>query len=169
MKGGGSKSGKAELEPTEPDLKDTLSEGAKTAPDKQCPILPEDEVIKKIPAAMKETVELLLLKTGRKGLLPEELGPIMALEKIHMPARIQREITKAAERFNKQGKPLSSLSFVYIYDSLKYQKSSKSARAQPIVTMPTAAENKTWEEQNLAALMAEFGSEGGVENGNGPG
>ena len=158
-----------ELEPTEPDIKDTLSEGAENAPDEQDILLLEDEVIKKIPAAVKETVEYLLLKTGRKGLLPEELAPIMALEKIHMPARIQREITKAAERFLKQGKPLSSLSFVYIYDSLKYQKSSKSARAQPIVTMPTAAENKTWEEQNLAALMAEFGSEGGVENGNGPG
>lgn len=158
-----------ELEPTELDLKDTLSEGAETAPNEQYPILPEDEFIKKIPAAVKETVEYLLLKTGRKGLLPEELAPIMALEKIHMPARIQREITKAAERFLKQGKPLSSLSFVYIYDSLKYQKSSKSARVQPKVTMPTAAENKTWEEQNLAALMAEFGSEGGVENGNGPG
>lgn len=158
-----------ELEPTELDLKDTLSEGAETAPNEQYPILPEDVVIKKIPAAVKETVEYLLLKTGRKGLLPEELAPIMALEKIHMPARIQREITKAAERFLKQGKPLSSLSFVYIYDSLKYQKSSKSARAQSKVTMPTAAENKTWEEQNLAALMAEFGIEGGVENGNGPG
>lgn len=157
-----------ELEPTELDLKDTLSEGAETAPNEQYPILPEDEVIKKIPAAVKETVEYLLLKTGRKGLLPEELAPIMALEKIHMPARIQREITKAAERFLKQGKPLSSLSFVYIYDSLKYQKSSKSARAQPKVTMPMSAENKTWEEQNLAALMAEFGIEGGVENGNGP-
>jgi len=158
-----------ELEPTEPDLKDTLSEGAEAAPDEQETLPLEEEFIKKIPAAMKETVEFLLLKTGRKGLLAEELAHVMALEKIHMPSRIQREITKAAERFLKQGKPLSSLSFVYIYDSLKYQKSSKSARAQPKVTMPTAAENKTWEEQNLAALMAEFGSEGGVENGNGPG
>ncbi|PKL04709.1 MAG: hypothetical protein CVV54_04305 [Synergistetes bacterium HGW-Synergistetes-1] len=158
-----------ELEPTEPDLKDTLSEGAEAAPDEQETLPLEEEFIKKIPAAMKETVEFLLLKTGRKGLLPEELGPVMALEKIHMPSRIQREITKAAERFNRQGKPLSSLSFEYIFDSLKYQKSSKSARAQPKVTMPTAAENKTWEEQNLAALMAEFGIEGGVENGNGPG
>ncbi|MEK0452792.1 MAG: hypothetical protein AGIKBDMD_00735 [Synergistaceae bacterium] len=158
-----------EQEPSEPDLKDTLSEGAEDAPDERETLPLEEEFIKKIPAAMKETVEFLLLKTGRKGLLPEELAPVMALEKIHMPSRIQREITKAAERFNRQGKPLSSLSFVYIYDSLKYQKSSKSARAQPKVTMPTAAENKTWEEQNLAALMAEFGIEGGVENGNGPG
>lgn len=158
-----------EQEPSEPDLKDTLSEGAEDAPDERETLPLDEEFIKKIPAAMKETVEFLLLKTGRKGLLPEELAPVMALEKIHMPSRIQREITKAAERFNRQGKPLSSLSFVYIYDSLKYQKSSKSARAQPKVTMPTAAENKTWEEQNLAALMAEFGIEGGVENGNGPG
>ena len=158
-----------EQEPSEPDLKDTLSEGAEDAPDERETLPLDEEFIKKIPAAMKETVEFLLLKTGRKGLLAEELAPVMALEKTHMPSRIQREITKAAERFNRQGKPLSSLSFIYIYDSLKYQKSSKSARAQPKVTMPTSAEYKTWEEQNLAALMAEFECEGGVENGNGPG
>ena len=162
-----------ELEPTEPDLKDTLSEGAENAPDEQISgsvddktVLPNEEAVfmndedlKKIPAVMKETVEFLLLKTGRKALLPEELAPVMALEKIHLPARIQREITKAAERFNRQGKPLSSLSFVYIYDSLKYQKSTKSARAQPKNPVPSV-EEKAWEEANMAALEAEFGMKG---------
>lgn len=148
-----------ELEPTEPDIKDTLSEGAENAPDEQSSLLLEDEIIKKIPSAMKETVEFLLFKTGRRTLSPEELGSVMALEKIHLPARIQREISKAAERFSRQGKPLSSLSFEYIFDSLKYQKSTKSARAQPKNHVPSV-EEKAWEEANMAALEAEFGMKG---------
>ena len=108
---------------------------------------------------MKETVEFLLFKTGRRTLFPEELGAVMALEKIHLPARIQREISKAAERFSRQGKPLSSLSFEYIFDSLKYQKSTKSARAQPKNPVP-CVEEKAWEEANMAALEAEFGMKG---------
>ena len=148
-----------ELEPTEPDIKDTLSEGAENAPDEQSSLLLENEIIKKIPSAMKETVEFLLFKTGRRTLSPEELGPVMALEKIHLPARIQREISKAAERFSRQGKPLSSLSFEYIFDSLKYQKSTKSARAQPKNHVPSV-EEKAWEEANMAALEAEFGMKG---------
>lgn len=148
-----------ELEPTEPDIKDTLSEGAENAPDEQSSLLLENEIIKKIPSAMKETVEFLLFKTGRRTLFPEELGAVMALEKIHLPARIQREISKAAERFSRQGKPLSSLSFEYIFDSLKYQKSTKSARAQPKNHVPSV-EEKAWEEANMAALEAEFGMKG---------
>lgn len=148
-----------ELEPTEPDIKDTLSEGAENAPDEQSSLLLENEIIKKIPSAMKETVEFLLFKTGRRTLFPEELGAVMALEKIHLPARIQREISKAAERFSRQGKPLSSLSFEYIFDSLKYQKSTKSARAQPKNPVP-CVEEKAWEEANMAALEAEFGMKG---------
>ena len=148
-----------ELEPTEPDIKDTLSEGAENAPDEQSSLLLENEIIKKIPSAMKETVEFLLFKTGRRTLSPEELGAVMALEKIHLPARIQREISKAAERFSRQGKPLSSLSFEYIFDSLKYQKSTKSARAQPKNHVPSV-EEKAWEEANMAALEAEFGMKG---------
>ena len=148
-----------ELEPTEPDIKDTLSEGAENAPDEQSSLLLENEIIKKIPSAMKETVEFFLFKTGRRTLFPEELGAVMALEKIHLPARIQREISKAAERFSRQGKPLSSLSFEYIFDSLKYQKSTKSARAQPKNHVPSV-EEKAWEEANMAALEAEFGMKG---------
>ena len=154
-----------ELEPKkELDLKDTLSEGADPSPDNTQTSILEEEDLKKIPSAMKETVEFLLLKTERTGLLPDELGSIMALEKIHVPARIQREITKAAERFKKQGKPLSALTFVYIFDSLKFQKSTKSARAQPKVETTSTAENRAWEEANLAALEAEFGIRKGGGN-----
>lgn len=192
LKGEGSKSDRQELEPKELDLKNPLSEGA-DAPDGQNPLSPDEDAVsvneeplsaddtallvneeplpendaalKKIPSAMHETVEFMLLKTGRSGLLPEEIGPIMALEKIHLPSRIQREISRAADRFKSKGKTLSSLTFVYIYDSLKYQQSKlkKTAKAEP--KQPEMSEDdKAWEAANLAKMEAEFGSKGGGGN-----
>ena len=177
LKGEGSKNDRQELEPKELDLKDPLSEGA-DAPDGQNPLSPDEEIflvheeplpennaaLKKIPSAMQETVEFMLMKTGRSGLLPEEIGPIMALEKIHLPSRIQREISRAADRFKSKGKTLSSLTFVYIYDSLKYQQSlKKTAKAEP--KQPEMSEDdKAWEAANLAKMEAEFGSKGGGGN-----
>ena len=178
LKGEGSKNDRQELEPKELDLKDPLSEGA-DAPDGQNPLSPDEEIflvheeplpennaaLKKIPSAMQETVEFMLMKTGRSGLLPEEIGPIMALEKIHLPSRIQREISRAADRFKSKGKTLSSLTFVYIYDSLKYQqsKSKKTAGAEP--KQPEMSEDdKAWEAANQAKMEAEFGMKGGGGN-----
>jgi DNA-binding Lrp family transcriptional regulator len=77
------------------------------------------------PPAMRETVEYFLLKTGRTGIQPEELSALRALEEIHTPARVNKEIAQAVERFEKNDKPLSSLTLVYIYKSLQYQNSRK--------------------------------------------
>lgn len=176
LKGEGSKSDIQELEPKELELKDPSSKGA-PAPDEQNSLsvddesvsvnegpLPEnDAALKKIPSAMQETVEFLLMKTGRSGLLPEEIGPIMALEKIHLPSRIQREISRAADRFKSKGKPLSSLTFVYIYDSLKFQQSKKAGKAEP-KPPEMSEENKAWEAANLARMEEEFGMKGGGGN-----
>ena len=176
LRGEGSKSDRQELEPKELDLKDPSSKGA-PAPDEQNSLsvddesvsvneepLPEnDAALKKIPSAMQETVEFLLMKTGRSGLLPEEIGPIMALEKIHLPSRIQREISRAADRFKSKDKPLSSLTFVYIYDSLKYQQSKKTGKAEP-KPPEMSEENKAWEAANLARMEEEFGMKGGGGN-----
>jgi len=178
LKGGGSKSGKAELEPKELELKDPSSKGA-DAPDEQNPLSPNEEAVpvneepifvddtalKKIPSAMQETVEFMLLKTGRSRLLPEEIGPIMALEKIHLPSRIQREISRAADRFKSKGKTLSSLTFVYIYDSLKYQQSKSKKPTGAEAKPPEMSEDdKAWEAANMAKMEAEFGAKGGVGN-----
>ena len=176
LRGEGSKSDRQELEPKELDLKDPSSKGA-PAPDEQNSLsvddesvsvneepLPEnDAALKKIPSAMQETVEFLLMKTGRSGLLPEEIGPIMALEKIHLPSRIQREISRAADRFKSKDKPLSSLTFVYIYDSLKFQQSKKTGKAEP-KPPEMSEENKAWEAANLARMEEEFGMKGGGGN-----
>jgi DNA-binding Lrp family transcriptional regulator len=77
------------------------------------------------PPAMRETLDYFLLKTGRRGIEPEELSALRALEEIHTPARVNKEIAQAVERFGRNGKPLSSLILVYIYKSLQYQNSLK--------------------------------------------
>lgn len=89
---------------------------------------PEDiRLIEKIPLAMRPTAEYLLLKTGRKGLIPSEVGSLLALEKIHLPARIQQEINTAVKRFTTRGRPLPGITADYLYESLRYQ-NSRAAR-----------------------------------------
>lgn len=80
-----------------------------------------------VPAIMREVMEHFFLKTGRKTILPEELSAIRALERIHTPQRIIREIAKTAERYDRNRKPLEELSLVYIYEALKHQTSKRGA------------------------------------------
>jgi hypothetical protein len=83
-----------------------------------------------VPSAMRETVDYFLLKTGRTGIEPEELSAVCALEEIHTPARVNKEIAQAIERFKKNGRPLSSLTLVYIYKSLQYQNSRQNVQSK---------------------------------------
>ncbi|MDR3230136.1 MAG: helix-turn-helix domain-containing protein [Synergistaceae bacterium] len=78
-----------------------------------------------VPTVMRETLDYFLLKTGRVGISPEELSALRALEEIHTPSRVNREIAEAVERFRKKNRPLSELTLVYIYRSLQYQSSLK--------------------------------------------
>lgn len=73
------------------------------------------------PKIMKATVELLLLKTGRKYLSWDEIMALRELAGSQMPARVQKEIDTACERFKRQGKPLTSLRFEYIASALRNQ------------------------------------------------
>lgn len=73
------------------------------------------------PEIMKATAELLLLKTGRKFLAWEEVLALRELSASQMPARVQKEIDTACERFMRQGKSLSSLRFEYIASALRNQ------------------------------------------------
>jgi hypothetical protein len=81
-----------------------------------------------VPAAMREVADYFLLKTQRPGLCPDELSAVRALEKIHTPGRVNAEITKAVERYGRNARPLSDLTLVYIYESLKYQTSGKASK-----------------------------------------
>jgi hypothetical protein len=82
------------------------------------------------PSAMRETLEYFLLKTGRTGIGHEELAALRALEGIHTPARVNKEIALAVDRFEKKGRHLSRLTLRYIYMSLRHQNSLKNVRRQ---------------------------------------
>ncbi len=79
--------------------------------------------VSEAPSAMRSTAEYLLLKTGRKGLDEEELSALRTLDAHHYPARVQREIDKAVERYGRLGRPLRTLSFGYILSALQHQPS----------------------------------------------
>lgn len=96
-------------------------------PDQEKPEVTREDV----PAAFRETYDLFLLKTGKKGISWEELARIEALEKLHVPSRVQAEITNALERFRNPKRPgfyprdPGELTWHYLWDALKNQKSGK--------------------------------------------
>jgi hypothetical protein len=93
---------------------------------------PDDACIRsgKALGVMKETLDYFLLKTGRAGIIAEELTALCNLEKIHTPQRVNKEIAEAAERFRKYDKPLCELTLTYIYKSLQHQNSLKSTKSK---------------------------------------
>ena len=114
-----------------------------------------------VPSPMRETVELFLAKTGRKGIDSDELGYVRKLEKLHTPARIQREITTAIERFGRKKRPRDSLRWEYLYDSLKDQRSGKAAQSkQPKATADERSELSEWERAQRRELERRYGGSG---------
>jgi hypothetical protein len=103
------------------------SPGEACIPAKEIPSKVTDDLITpdEAPPAMREALDYFLLKTGRTGIEPEELSALRALEEIHTPARVNKEIAQAVERFGRNGRLLSSLTLIYIYKSLQYQNSLK--------------------------------------------
>ena len=79
--------------------------------------------VSEAPGAMRQTAEYLLLKTGRTGLSEEEISALRALDAGHYPARVQKEIGTAIERFKRIGRPPGTLTFCYIAESLANQPS----------------------------------------------
>ncbi|WP_307755919.1 helix-turn-helix domain-containing protein [uncultured Cloacibacillus sp.] len=127
---------------------------------------PEDiRLIDKIPLAMRPTAEYLLLKTGRKGLIPSEVGSLLALEKIHLPARIQQEINTAVKRFASRGRPLSGLTAGYLYESLRHQNSRLARKKAPpdngAAQAQVQAQAQWQEDEHDKYLFEKFGK--GVE------
>jgi hypothetical protein len=114
-------------EPNINDIKNT-SPSERAAPDERNDEIAPEDLIDDVPPAMKEALDYFLLKTGREGIQPEELSALRALSEIHTPGRVNKEISQAAERFKKKGKPVSSLTLIYIYKSLRYQTSLKNTK-----------------------------------------
>ena len=102
--------------------KDSLTREA-PLPEKESESFTPDDA----PAIMKSTAEYLLLKTGRKSLTESEISALRTLSASHYPARVQKEIDIACERFKRKNKPLSTLTFNYIAGALAHQQSRKPA------------------------------------------
>ncbi len=116
------------------DKKITLSEATQNAaiekePEKMPENLPERFSPSEAPEVMRPTAEYLLLKTGRKALTEPELSALRTLAAGHYPARVQKEIDIACDRFKRNGRDLAELNFCYIANALKHQASRPFARA----------------------------------------
>jgi hypothetical protein len=77
------------------------------------------EALAAAPRALRETVELFWLKTGRDGLTQDDLTALRDLDQAHTPAVIQKAITESVERFERRGDDPRGVTFRYVWDSLR--------------------------------------------------
>jgi hypothetical protein len=95
---------------------------------------PEDslgrvEALAAAPQALRETVELYWLKTGRDGLTGDDLDALRDLDKAHTPAVIQKAITEGVGRFTHRGDNPRGLTLRYVWESLRHFTTRKVAAA----------------------------------------
>lgn len=81
-----------------------------------------------VPSAFRETFDLFLLRTGRDSITREELARIQALEKLHIPSRVQSEISKALERFGRLGRAPCELDWNYLWGALGNQRTGRAGQ-----------------------------------------
>ena len=98
---------------------DLSTETGITDPSKPTGVFTRDEALAAAPRALRETVELFWLKTGRDGLTEDDLAALRELDQAHTPAVIQKTITESVERFTRRGDDPRGLTFGYVWESLK--------------------------------------------------
>ena len=81
--------------------------------------LKHDQALAAAPRALRETLELFWLKTGRDGLTADDLAALRELDRSHTPAVIQKAISEAVERFAHRGDTPRTLTFRYVWESLR--------------------------------------------------
>jgi hypothetical protein len=136
------------LEPKDKD-KDTEDTSYLRRDDQKSIAQPDDEFPiyisrEEIPLMFSETVDLLLAKTGRTAIAPDELDALRELDRLHTPARVQQEITRSVARFKSRSRPLSELTFCYLLDALRHQTTRK--QGPPPDDIPYDAVAKAWNE-----------------------
>ena len=121
-----------------------------------------------VPSAMRQAAKYLLLSTGRKGLLEEELPALRALDARAFPAVVQTQIDVAVERFPRLGRDLRTLTFVYILECLRDRKPTRdrttAGRAnsrQPNDRNPQRPDLDAWAEESQRMLRERFSAEDG--------
>lgn len=91
--------------------------------------LTRDQALAQAPAALRETVELFLFKTGRERVAPNELEALQRLDEAHTPAVVQKAITRAVERLRRRGEDPARLTLDYVWQSLKHFTTRKAREA----------------------------------------
>ncbi|HUE95237.1 MAG TPA: hypothetical protein VMN39_01170 [Longimicrobiaceae bacterium] len=91
--------------------------------------MPRDEALEVVPRVLRETIELFWLKTGRSGLRQDDLAALRELDRGHTPAVIQKAITEAVERFRSRGADPATLTWRYVWDSLRRYRTRTPAMA----------------------------------------
>jgi hypothetical protein len=81
--------------------------------------LAREQALEAAPRALRETLELFWLKTGREDLTPEDLAALRDLARTHTPAVIQKAITESVERLRQRGEDPRALTLRYVWDSLR--------------------------------------------------
>ena len=127
-------------------------ESQETNPEFQC--VPEDA-----PEIMQATARYLLQRTGREKLAWPEIGALRELAATQVPARVQKEIDRAYNRFVKSGRDLKTLRFEYIASSLQNQptrgqKSNRTKNKSQLVVNPP--EIQTCSDDETEAEMAKI-------------
>ncbi len=110
---------------------DAPTETRAADPSKPAERLGRAEALAAAPRALRETVELYWLKTGRDGLTAEDLAALRDLDQAHTPAVIQKAITESVERFARRGDDPGGLTFRYVWDSLRRFTTRKARAATP--------------------------------------
>ena len=146
-----------------PDCPVVFENGQPVTQDSPKPANPEEtHTPDEAPEVMKSTAELLLLKTGRTGLSWEEISALRTLSATQYPSRVQKEIDRAITRFNRKGRPLHTLTFMYIAGSLEHQPSlakKRKAKPTPAQTPVHSNDNADAEMAEIEAILAKFDKE----------
>ncbi len=93
-------------------------------------LLSKTEALAQAPRALRETLELYCLKTGRDAIDPADLECLPCLDAAHTPAMIQKAITHAVERFERRGEDPAALTLQYLWESLRHYTTRKPQNAQ---------------------------------------
>ena len=138
------------------DIKDSLTREAPLPKPEPEPDSDSEAELDDVPDIMQPTAEYLLLKTGREKLTRSELSSLRELSVNQYPARVQKEIDKACERFRRKKHDLHTLTFNYIAGALRNQPSRRRKKAaKPDMTQSEIHEH-IYSESEMAEIEREF-------------
>ena len=135
------------------------SKEAHPEPLHQPPAVPDEAVVRRIaagrgiPEPLRATVEFFIFKTSNAQISEADVMALRELSAHHTPARVQKEISTAVERFKRSGRDVWTLTLNYIWQSLSHQPDTLRPRAQPAQKLAgVSAETRRRQEEIMKKL-----------------